>query len=90
MQALFVLIAIGTIALASVDPNGVGAHDPGLSRPISLVILAVVSLFAARSLGGRSGVKIPTPARLDELVGRAEQAAVQRAELSAGEDTTSP
>jgi hypothetical protein len=52
---------------------------------VVLVILAAGSLAAAAALGGRSGVKIPTPARLEELVGRAEQAAVQRAEQIADE-----
>ncbi len=91
MQLLFVLIAAGLVAYAiaslgspETEPLG-GSHDPGVMQPVVLMILATGSLAAAAALGGRAGVKIPTPARLEELVGRAEQAAVQRAEQIAAE-----
>lgn len=91
MQLLFVLIAAGLVAYAiatlgspETEPLG-GSHDPGVTQTVVLVILAAGSLAAAAALGGRAGVKIPTPARLEELVGRAEQAAVQRAEQIAAE-----
>ena len=90
MQILFVLIAVGlgayalaTFRSAEGDLIG-GRHDPGNAQPIVLVVLAAGSLAAAGALGGK-GVRIPTPARLEELVGRAENAAVERAEQIAAE-----
>lgn len=91
MQILFVLIALGlaayalaTLRFAEGDLIG-GRHDPGNAQPIVLLVLAAGSLAAARALGGKAGVRIPTPARLEELVGRAEKAAVERAEQIAAE-----
>ena len=91
MQILFVLIAVGlgayafaTFGSSEGDPIG-GRHDPGNAQPIVLLVLAAGSLAAAGALGGRAGVRIPTPARLEELVGRAEEAAVERAEQIAAE-----
>jgi hypothetical protein len=51
-----------------------------------LTVLGAGALVSALLLqGGSETVRIPTPARLDELAGRAEQAAVQRAERLASE-----
>lgn len=91
MQLLFVVIAVGLVAyalvaLGSSEENVLGgSHDPGILQPLVLFFLAAGAVGAAAALGGRDGVRIPTPARLEELVGRAEEAAVERAEQIAAE-----
>jgi hypothetical protein len=96
MQALLAVIGLGLVVFASttIGSSSVhivgGQHDPGLAQPVVLFVLAVAAFGTALALGGRSGVRIPTPARLDELVGRAELAAVQRAEQIASEHSDDP
>jgi ABC-type dipeptide/oligopeptide/nickel transport system permease subunit len=51
---------------------------PSLVQPAVLVVLGGISIVVALILE-RGGLQPPTPARLDELVGRAEAAAVDRA-----------
>jgi hypothetical protein len=51
--------------------------------------LGLTALAGAFLLQGSDGVRVPTPARLDELTGRAEQSAVQRAEQMAERSSTS-
>jgi hypothetical protein len=53
-------------------------RKPSLVQPVALVILGGVAILTALVLE-RGGLQPPTPARLDELVGRAEDAAVDRA-----------
>jgi hypothetical protein len=53
-------------------------RKPSLVQPAVLVILGGVTILAALALE-RRGLQPPTPARLDELVGRAEEAAIDRA-----------
>lgn len=97
MQFLFLGIAVALAVLAVTSASSVGgAEDPSsgrgapVSQPVALGIMALVATGAAVALGGRDGVRIPTPARLDELAGRAEGAAVERAERFAGEAPLSP
>lgn len=56
---------------------------PSIMQPVALGVAAVIALVVAALLGGRRGVRLPTPARLDELAGRAERVAVERAEAVA-------
>ena len=63
---------------------------PKLTQTLVLAILGAGALGAAVSLQGTGGVRIPTPARLEELAGRAEAAAVARAGKPAGEDPPPP
>jgi hypothetical protein len=49
------------------------------SQAIVLLVLAGVFGGAAFLLSDGPSVRIPTPARLDELAGRAEQVAIQKA-----------
>lgn len=60
---------------------------PSSVQTVVLVVLGGVALGGAVLLQGPGGVKLPTPARLDELAGRAEQVAVERAEKVAQEAT---
>ncbi len=55
-------------------------REPSLVQPIVLVALASITFGAAVLLQEHSRVRIPTPAKLDELTARAEQAAIDRAE----------
>lgn len=56
---------------------------PSVVQPIVLAILGVGALVGALAVQGDGGVRIPTPARLEELTGRAEAAAVERAQRGA-------
>ena len=53
---------------------------PSPLQPVVLVLLGGITIAAAASLQERGAVRLPTPARLDELAGRAEDAAIARAE----------
>ncbi len=66
-----------------------GPRPPSLAQPVVLVILGGLSITAAAALQAGSGVKLPTPARLDDLAGRAEREAIERAERSANPDQAS-
>ncbi|MDQ4028581.1 MAG: hypothetical protein M3214_11135 [Actinomycetota bacterium] len=95
MQAVLVLIAAGLLLFAGYSWGRASGFDagrradvdaprrPGLLQPIVLAALGAGALAAALALGGSDGIRIPTPARLDELAGRAESTAVQRAERAA-------
>ena len=102
MQALLVVIAAGLLMFAGYTLGRASGFDEGrrarevggTARPsavqvIVLVLLGAGALAGAYMLGGPTGVRIPTPARLDELAGRAETAAVERAERTAA-STKSP
>jgi hypothetical protein len=60
---------------------------PSLVQPAVLVILGGITIFVALVLE-RGGLQPPTPARLDELVGRAEAAAIDRASRPTDTDDT--
>lgn len=75
VQVLLVLIAIGLAAFA-----GYSSRDGSLAQVLVTVVLGGVALAAAGALADGRDVRIPTPARLDELAGRAERAAIERAE----------
>lgn len=96
VQGLLVVIAAGLLAFAALewirmrdfdaanpaDAAG-GPTKPPVSEVVVLTLLAIASAGAARALQGDGGVRIPTPARLEELAGRAEAVAVERAEAAA-------
>ena len=95
VQALLILFATGLLLFAGFTWGRASGYDAGrradaLDAPASpsgvqtavLVALAGVALGAAVARQG-GGVKVPTPARLEELTGRAEAAAVERAEKQA-------
>jgi hypothetical protein len=96
MQALLVIVAAGLLMFAGYSwgrANGfdagrraenVGApREPGLGATVVLAALGLGALAGAFLLGGPEGVRIPTPARLEELAGRAESAALAKAEEAA-------
>ncbi|CAN5724244.1 hypothetical protein BH24ACT26_BH24ACT26_19720 [soil metagenome] len=96
VQALLILIAAGLLmfagySLGRVDGYGDGRRAGELDAPrgpsvLQTVVLAALgsgALIGAFLVQGDGGVRIPTPARLEELTGRAESAAVERAEKMA-------
>ena len=98
VQIILVLVAVGLIVFAGssflevVDyeaPSGGASFErpraPSLVQPVVLALLGAASMAVAASLGLGRTVKLPTPARLEEFVGRAEGAAIERAELTAQE-----
>ena len=56
---------------------------PSVAQPVVLVILGAVAIGAAAALQKGGSVRMPTPARIDEFVGRAEQLAIEKAEREA-------
>jgi hypothetical protein len=61
--------------------NQVGAPaSPSSSKTVVIAILGFGALGAAVLLQGQAGVRLPVPARLEELTGRAESVAIERAE----------
>jgi hypothetical protein len=91
MQILLALVAAGMFAFAGYSlgratgwDEGRRARDidaparPGMAQVVVLVALGAGALTGAWLLGGPGVVKMPTPARLEELTGRAQQAAAER------------
>lgn len=60
-------------------------RPPSGAQTFVLGLLGFAALGGALLLQGDGTVKIPTPARLDELAGRAERQAIERAEKAADE-----
>lgn len=96
MQGLLVLIAAGLLMFAGytwgrVDgfddgsrSDEIGAPDkPGALEIVVPALLGASALTGALLLQGNGGLRMPSPARLDDLAGRVEQVAVERAEQSA-------
>lgn len=98
IQLLLVLFAVGLFVFAGYSFGRAAGYDdgrraeqidapsqPSLVQAIVLVVLGGVALGGASLLGAGGAVRIPTPARLDDLAGRAESVALQRAEEAATE-----
>ena len=92
IQILLVLLAAGLLLFAGYSAGRRSGYDAGqraddigpprrppVAQTIVLAVLGIGALTGAFALSG-GGVRIPTPSRLDELAGRAESAAVERAE----------
>lgn len=99
VQVLLVLIAAGLLMFAGYSLGRVSGYEDGTrsdeigapSEPDTLevvvpAILGLATLTGALLLQGSGGIRMPTPARLDDLAGRAEQIAVERAEKTAAEN----
>ena len=55
-------------------------REPSRLQTVVLLVLGAVAFGGATLLQESSTVRVPTPARLDELAGRAERVAIDRAE----------
>ena len=99
VQILLVLLAAGLLVFAGYSAGRRSGYDagtrageespprrPAVAQTIVLSILGLAALGGAVALQSGDGVRIPTPSRLDELAGRAESAAMQRAEELAAEN----
>ena len=99
VQVLLVLCAAGLLLFAGYSWGLSAGYERGAratdldppsrattAQRVVLGALATVALGAALALQG-SGVRIPVPARLDDLTARAEKAAVERAERVATSPT---
>lgn len=98
IQILLVVTAAGLLLFAGYALGRSSGYDAGtrageIDAPrepsgVQTVVLGVLGLTAlggALMLQGDGSVRIPTPARLDELAGRAEMTAIERAEHAASE-----
>ncbi len=101
VQAILVVIAAGlllwagyTLGLRSTRAAADGSFDaprrPPVSQAVVLAVLGIGTFVGAMLLQGESGIRLPTPARLEELAGRAERVALERAEGSATERDREP
>ena len=90
VQAILVAIAVGLLLFAgyslgqrSTTEGPDGAFDatrkPPVTQTVVLAVLGVGSFVGALLLQGESGIRLPTPARLEDLAGRAERVALERA-----------
>lgn len=102
-QLLLVALAAGLLLFAGYSwgktsgyevgrrADDIGApRKPGAMQTVVLAVLGAASLAGALLLqGGAETVRIPTPVALDELAGRAEGAAIEKAERVAAEQASS-
>lgn len=99
VQGLLVLIAAGLLLFAGYSlgksagyDEGRRADDLGAPEKPSFAEVLIPALLGLGALGGAvylqgpGGVRMPTPARLEELAGRAERVAIDRAEETAAEN----
>ncbi len=100
VQLLMVLMAAGLLVYAGYSQGVASGYragrrtaelgapaPPPFTQTLVLTALGAGALGVAVSLQGTGGVRIPTPARLEELAGRAEAAAVARVEQSPKQDS---
>jgi hypothetical protein len=93
VQLILVLISGGLMMLAGYSYGKVTGYEdgrrsgdfdapekPSIVQTAVLVTLGGITIGAAGLLQVRGGVRVPTPARLEEFTARAEAAAVERAE----------
>lgn len=95
IQVLLLLFGVGLLAFAAValvDTIGFepvraidAPREPSLVQPVVLTVVGAIFLGGGLLLGGRT-VRVPTPARLEELVGRAESVALEKAEQASREE----
>lgn len=86
VQILLALSALGVAVIAIATwPDGTSpqrgtlARATTLAQPLVLLVMAGALAIGAWLLTDGRDVRIPTPARLEELAGRAEQVAITKA-----------
>lgn len=98
VQGLLVLLAAALLMFAGYTLGKRAGYDegrrsagfdaprkPSLAEVVVPALLGGGVIVAALLLQAQGGIRMPTPARLDELAGRAEDAAVERAERAASQ-----
>lgn len=96
VQGLLVLIAAGFLLFAGFALGRSSGYDegkrsdelgapsePGVVEVVVPALLGIGALVGALLLQGQGGIRMPTPARLEELAGRAERVAIDKAEEAA-------
>ena len=96
MQGLLVVMAAGLFILAGYSLGRTSGYQtgqrasevapprrPSNTQTVVLITLGLISFGGSFVLGGPGAVRVPTPARLDELAGRAESVAIERAQEAA-------
>ena len=99
VQVLLVIVACGLIVFAGYSWGRASGFDearkadaldaprePSRVQTLVLALLGAGAIAAAFALQDGSGVRLPTPARLEELAGRAENTAIRRAAGDASAD----
>lgn len=74
----FVQLTLVVIALGLLGFGVYSATERSISQAVSLILVGVASAGAAYLLSDGPSVRVPTPARLDELAGRAEKVAIDK------------
>lgn len=74
----FVQLTLALIALGLLAFGVYSVAERGVSQALVLVLIGVVAAGAAYLLSDGPSVRVPTPARLDELAGRAEKVAIDK------------
>jgi len=72
-----ILLAIGCLALIAFGIFSFA--DRTTEQAVVLIVIGALSGGAAYLLADGPSVRVPTPARLDELAGRAERVAIEKA-----------
>lgn len=98
VQTVLVLFAVGLFVFAGYSFGRAAGYEagirageidapaePSLVQGVVLVVLGGIALGGGMLLNAGGAVRIPTPARLDDLAGRAEAVALARAEGAATE-----
>ncbi len=96
VQTLLILAAVGLFVFSGYSFGRAAGYDagrragdidaprePSTVQALVLVALGGVALGGGLLLSGDGSVRLPTPARLEELAGRAESVAVEKAGGSA-------
>lgn len=74
----FVQITLGAVALGLIGFGAYSIAERSISQAVSLILIGIVAAGAAYLLSDGPSVRVPTPARLDELAGRAEKVAIDK------------
>ena len=74
----FVQLCFGAVGFGLIAFGAYSFAERTIPQAVVLVFTGVVSLGAAYLLSDGPSVRIPTPARLDELAGRAEKVAIEK------------
>jgi hypothetical protein len=74
-----VQIVLASIALSLLVFGLYSFADRTAAQAVVLLILSIAAAGAAYLLSDGPSVRVPTPARLDELAGRAERVAIEKA-----------
>lgn len=76
----FVQLTLGALALGLIAFGVYAVAERPAAQAAVLIAIGLVCAGAAYLLSDGPSVRVPTPARLDELAGRAEQVAIGKIE----------